>query len=102
MFGRAVAVVSTVALAFEPNILAHGALVLNNILLTALFLFTVFSLYLWTRQRSVPLLVGTGVLTGLTLLTKHSAVLLVPTLILLAAIEPWLEKSGGRKRRTGC
>ena len=93
MFGRAVAVVSTVALAFEPNILAHGALVLNNILLTALFLFTVFSLYLWTRQRSVPLLVGTGVLTGLTLLTKHSAVLLVPTLILLAAIEPWLEKS---------
>jgi hypothetical protein len=93
MFGLAEAAVSTAALAFEPNILGHGALLLNNILLTALFLFTVFGLYLWTRQRSVPLLVGTGVLTGLNLLTKHSAVLLVPTLVLLAAIEPWLEKS---------
>ena len=70
---------STVALAFEPNILGHGALLLNDILLSALFLFTVFGFYLWSRQRSVPLLVGTGVLTGLTLLTKHWGVLLDPT-----------------------
>jgi 4-amino-4-deoxy-L-arabinose transferase-like glycosyltransferase len=93
MFGLAVAVVSTAALAFEPNILGHGALLLNNILLTALFLFTVFGFYLWSRQRTVPLLLGTGLLTGLTLLTKHSAVPLVPMLILLAVIEPWVEKS---------
>ena len=39
MFGLAVAVVSTTVLAFEPNILGHGALLLNNVLLAALFLF---------------------------------------------------------------
>ena len=64
MFGLAVAVVSTTVLAFEPNILGHGALLLNNVLLAALFLFTVFSFYLWTRQRSVLLLVGTGFFAG--------------------------------------
>src|ERR1022692_1757823 len=97
MFGRAVAVVSTTALVFEPNILAHGALLLNNILLAALFLFSVFAFYLWTRQRSVPLLVGTGFLTGLALLTKHSAVLLIPVLFLLAGGEAWLEKNDKRE-----
>jgi hypothetical protein len=83
MFGRAVAVVAATILVFEPNILAHGALVLNNVLLSTLFLLTVSGFYLWTRQRSMLLLVGTGVLLGLALLTKHSAVLLIPVLILL-------------------
>jgi hypothetical protein len=92
-----VAVVSTTVLVFEPNILAHGALVLNNILLSALFLLTVFSFYLWTRQRSVPLLVDTGFLLGLALLTKYSAVLLIPVVILLAGAEAWLEKSDKRE-----
>jgi hypothetical protein len=102
MFGRAVAVVAGTILVFEPNILAHGALLLNNILLSALFLVTVFGFYLWTGQRSVPLLVGTGILLGLALLTKHSAVLLIPMLILLAVAEAWLEKneeSAGRALR---
>jgi hypothetical protein len=93
MFGLAVAVVSTAIVAFEPNILGHGALLLNNVLLSALFLFTVFAFYLWTRRRSQPLLVLTGVFTGMALLTKHSAVLLPPTLCLLAVSEAWLEKS---------
>ena len=65
---------------------------LNNVLLTALFLLTVFGFYLWTRQRSLPLLVLTGVFLGMALLTKHPAVLLVPTLCLLAVLEAWLEK----------
>jgi len=98
MFGLAVAVVSTMALVFEPNILAHGALLLNNILLSALSLLTVFGFYLWTRQRSVPLLVSTGFLMGLALLTKHSAVLLIPVLILLSAAEAWLEKKTSDRR----
>ncbi|MGB8013073.1 MAG: phospholipid carrier-dependent glycosyltransferase [Terriglobales bacterium] len=101
MFGRTVALVSSAVLAFEPNILGNGALLLNNILLSALFLQAVFCFYLWSqdqsrnrsRQRSLPLLAGTGVLTGLALLTKHSAVLLIPVLILLAVAEAWLEKS---------
>jgi 4-amino-4-deoxy-L-arabinose transferase-like glycosyltransferase len=97
MFGRTVAVVSTTAVVFEPNILAHGALLLNNVLLSALFLLTVFGFYLWTGQRSGPFAVGTGFLMGLALLTKHSAVLLIPVLILLAVAEPWLEKKSDKR-----
>ena len=103
MFGRAVALVSTALLAFEPNILGHGPLVLNNVLLAALFLLTIFCFYLWTRTRSEPmLLVATGFFFGLTLLTKYSAVMLVPLLILLAIGEAWIEKSNPaeRARRT--
>ena len=77
LFGRATAVVSSAALVFDPNILGHGALLLNDTLLAALFLLTIFSFYLWTQQRSVPALLGTGLLAGLALLTKHSAVLLI-------------------------
>ena len=93
MFGLTEAMVSTAILAFEPNILGNGGLLLNNVLLTALFLLTVFGFYLWTRQRSLPLLVLTGLFMGMALLTKHPAVLLVPTLCLLAILEAWLEKS---------
>ncbi len=93
MFGRAVAVLSTAILVFEPNILGHGALLLDNVLLSALFLFTVFSFYLWTRQRSLLLLVLSGIFTGMALLTKHSAILLIPILCLLAVVEASLEKS---------
>jgi 4-amino-4-deoxy-L-arabinose transferase-like glycosyltransferase len=91
MFGLAVALVATATLAFEPNILAHGALLLNNVLLSAFFLLTAFCFYFWTERRTVPLLLGTGLFLGLALLTKHSAALLVPVLILLATMEPWLE-----------
>ena len=93
MFGLATAVLATAFLAFEPNILAFGALVLNDVLLITLFLFTVFGFYLWTRHRSLPCLLLTGVVCGMALLTKHSAILLIPSLCLLAILEAWLEKS---------
>ena len=91
MFGLVVAAVSTAVLAFEPNILGHGALLLNNVLLAAMFLLTVFCFYRWTRERSEPLLVGTGFSLGLALLTKHSAVLLIPILLVLAVADAWME-----------
>lgn len=91
MFGLAVAVLSTAILAFEPNILGHGALLLNDVPLSALFFFTSFSFYLWIRQPSPPFLLLTGLMAGLALLTKNSAVLLIPTLFLLGAIEACLE-----------
>lgn len=92
MFGRAVAVLSTATFVFEPNILGFGALVINDVLLTALFLCTVFSFYLWTRHRWLPFLVMTGIFAGMALLTKHSAALLIPTLCFLAVLVVCMEK----------
>jgi len=98
MFGRMTAVVATTVLVFEPNVLAHGALLLNNILLAALFLLTVFCFYLWTEQRSTPLLLANGLCLGLALLTKHSAAMLVFMLIGLAVGDAWLETSNNQER----
>ncbi|MGC1646072.1 MAG: phospholipid carrier-dependent glycosyltransferase [Candidatus Sulfotelmatobacter sp.] len=97
MFGLAVALVSMVILVFEPNTLSQGALVLNNVPLAGLFFLAIFCFYVWSRRRSVPLLLTTGFLAGLALLTKHSAVLLIAVFALLAVVEPWLEKSGNRE-----
>jgi len=92
LFGRAVAVLSTAILVFEPNLLGVGALVLNDVLLTALFLFTVFSFYRWTRDRWLPFLVLTGLFAGMAALTKHSALLLIPSLCFLVVSEVCTEK----------
>lgn len=97
IFGLAVAALSTSVLVFEPNILAHGALLLNDILVSTLFLLAVFCFYLWSRQRSVPRLAATGFCLGLALLTKYSAVLLIALLILLALADAWLETNNKKE-----
>lgn len=89
MFGVAVAIIATGLLTFEPNVLAHGALITNDVALAATFLFTVFAFYLWVTRRSALYLVLTGVGIGLTLTAKISGVLVVPVLCALAVCEIW-------------
>jgi hypothetical protein len=96
MFGNMAAAVAGMIVAFEPSLLGHGALVLNDTLMAALFLLTVIGFYWWTRTRTVPALLVTGFCLGLALLTKHSGGLLVFLLVLLALAEAWLQKNTKR------
>jgi len=89
MFGVAVATIATGLLTFEPNVLAHGALITNDVALAATLLFTVFAFYLWVTRRLALYLVLTGMGIGLTLTAKISGVLVVPVLCALAAHEIW-------------
>jgi hypothetical protein len=98
MFGFATAVVATMLLVFEPNVLAYGALVMTDIPVTCMMLFAVFAFYLWVGKRTVPFLLLTALATGLALLTKHSAVLLVPMLCALAITDALLGPSEAQKR----
>ncbi len=85
MFDLATAVLATLLLIFEPNVLAFGPLVMTDVPVTCMMLFAVYALYRWADERTAPFLLLTGLATGLTLLAKHSGVLILPTLFVLAA-----------------
>jgi dolichyl-phosphate-mannose-protein mannosyltransferase len=99
MFGFGAAVVATLLVAFEPNLLAHGSLVTTDIALTAMLLFAVFGFYLWTCRRSVPLLLLAGLAAGLTLLSKNSGVVLIPMLVVLAIVDALLPRDNQQQPR---
>ncbi len=100
MFGFGAGFVALVLLVFEPNVLAHGAFVTTDVGVSCFFLASVYAFYRYCKVPSVGRLVVAGLAVGLALATKHSAVLLLPMLISLAACEVVFRFSGeGRGRR---
>lgn len=98
MFGLAAAIVASSLFIFEPNILAHGALVTTDIAASFGFLAAVVALYLYFKTRVGFYLILTGLATGIALAVKHSGVLLVPALLALAVLDPVLVPASERNR----
>ncbi len=98
MFGLATAITATILLIFEPNVLAYGALVLTDMPITFALFFAVFGFYLWVRNRTIPFFLLAGLATGLSLIAKHSGVLVVPILILLAVADAYIQPKNERPR----
>jgi hypothetical protein len=98
MFGVEAAIVASSLLVFEPNILAHGALVTTDMAAAFGFLVAVLALYLYFESRVPFYLILTGVATGIALAVKHSSVLLAPALLALAALDPLFVSSSQRNR----
>ncbi len=98
MFGLATAVVASLLLIFEPNVLAYGALVLTDVPVTCMLLFAVLGFYLWVRHRTAPFLLLTGLATGLTLLSKNSGMAVVPILGALAITDALTQPGSDRPR----
>lgn len=92
MFGFKTAVVASLLLVFEPNILAYSPLVLTDIPVTCMLLLSVLGFYLWIQHRTLPFFLLTAVGAGLTLLAKHSGIVIVPILLVMSladvAIQP--------------
>lgn len=84
MFGVGPAFLALTLLVFEPNILAHGALVTTDIGVTLGLFLGVGTFYLHLKKPSNLRLVGAGLAAGLCLGAKHSGILLLPMLVLLA------------------
>ena len=87
MFGETAGLIALLIVVFEPNALAHGALITTDAAVSAFMLWTVFAFWRFAVTRSPLWLIATGAFTGLTLASKHSGVLIVPILVALAAIE---------------
>jgi tetratricopeptide (TPR) repeat protein len=87
MFGHGAAFVALALLAFEPNLLAHGALVTTDAGISCFMFATVYAFYRYAQAPSRWRLLIVGVSAGLALAVKHSGVFVFPMLFLLAACE---------------
>jgi len=87
MFGSGTALTALALVAFEPNLLAHGPLVTNDVALACCLFAAVSLFWFFMTNPSAWRLVACGVAGGMTLAAKHSGVILFPILLVLAVLE---------------
>ena len=96
MFGNIAALIALTIFVFEPNLLAHGWEVTTDTGFSCFLLATVYAFYRYVKQPSARRLALVGGAAGLALATKHSAILVFPILLVLAAAELWLRRRPNR------
>jgi hypothetical protein len=92
-FGAAVALGAVFLCVFDPNLVAHGRYVTNDVIVT-LFTFltvTAWARYLETRRKRD--LAAAGVVLGLALVSKFSALFLAPVVVLLYLFRWWQQRA---------
>src|SRR5439155_719726 len=87
MFGTAAGLIAVSLLAFDPTLLAHGALVTTDSIQACFMFAAIYAFYRYVKAPSPGRLVITGLAVGLALASKHSAVLLLPMLLIVAAVD---------------
>lgn len=97
-FGDWAGLAALTLVAFDPNILAHSALVTTDIGVSLFFLASTWCFYRYVKQPTWTRLVVAGVVAGLLLATKHSGVLLAPMLLVLIGFEIAAAQKGSRAR----
>lgn len=88
LYGVRAGLLAATLAAFSPNLLAHGRLATTDLGLACFVLLAVHGYHRFTRKPTPGRLAAAGVLLGLALLTKFSAVLLLPLLGLWAVVLP--------------
>ena len=97
MFGTGAAFIALTLLTFDPNLLAHGALITTDVGLACFMFLSVFMFYRFVKSPSALRLIMTGVSVGLVLAVKHTGLLVLPILFLLALCEISFNRSDGEK-----
>jgi hypothetical protein len=87
MFGRGAAFIALTLLTFDPNLLAHGALVTTDVGFACFMLLSVFTFYRFVKSPTALRLLMAGASVGLALAVKHTGVLILPILFILALCE---------------
>jgi 4-amino-4-deoxy-L-arabinose transferase-like glycosyltransferase len=98
LFGDWAALVALAVAAFDPNILAHSALVTTDVGVSLFFLASTWAFYRYVLRPSWTRLLLASFVAGLLLATKHSGILFAPMMLLLIACEVIAAKSGTRLR----
>ena len=97
-FGTTAALIALTVATFDPNLLAHSALITTDIGISLFFLASIYAFYRYVKQPSLVHLLLAGVAAGLLLATKHSGILLAPILLLLIGGEIVFSPKGSRSR----
>lgn len=87
MFGFEAGIFALALFVFDPNFLAHGAMVTTDVGAACCFLASVYSFYRYCRRRSLVRLVVAGVALGLALSAKYTGIFLLPILALIVLLE---------------
>jgi 4-amino-4-deoxy-L-arabinose transferase-like glycosyltransferase len=87
MFGSGAAFIALGLIAFDPNILAHGALITTDMGLACFMFLSVYMFYRFVRSPSALRLIIAGASVGLVLAVKHTGLLILPILFLLTICE---------------
>jgi 4-amino-4-deoxy-L-arabinose transferase-like glycosyltransferase len=87
MFGTGAAFIALTLLVFDPNLLAHGALVTTDAALSCFMFASVYAFYRYVKAPSVWRLSVVGIATGFALAAKHTGLLVLPILLLLSIYE---------------
>jgi 4-amino-4-deoxy-L-arabinose transferase-like glycosyltransferase len=87
MFGTGAGFLTLLLVVFDPNFLAHGALVTTDTGAACCLLASIYAFYRYLKSPSWGRVVVLGLAAGAFFITKHSAVLLPPTLVVLAITE---------------
>lgn len=97
-FGTVAGLVALVLVTFDPNVLAHSALVTTDVGVSLFFLAAIYGFYRYVKQPTLFRLLLAGMAAGLLLATKHSGILLAPMLLLLIGWELFTAPKGARAR----
>jgi 4-amino-4-deoxy-L-arabinose transferase-like glycosyltransferase len=87
MFGTGAAFIAVTLLTFDPNLLAHGALITTDVGLACFMFLSVYLYYRFLKSPSALRLIVAGIAVGLVLAVKHTGLLVLPILFLLSFTE---------------
>jgi hypothetical protein len=87
MFGTGAGFIALGLLVFDPNLLAHGAMVGTDLGLSCFMFASIYAFYRYVKAPSAGRLIVVGIAAGLALAAKHTGILVFPMLFLLAICE---------------
>ena len=87
MFGPAAGLIAMTLFVFDPTILTNAPFVTTDSAAACLFFASVYVFYRYFKAPSWQRVLVCGLTFGLALVSKHSTILLLPILLLLAAVE---------------
>jgi hypothetical protein len=87
MFGVGAGLIALGLMAFDPTLMGHSALATLDAGNACLMFWAIYAFYRYVKSPTAWRLIATGVIVGLALAGKHSAILLFPTMGVLAIME---------------
>jgi hypothetical protein len=88
-FGEPSALLTLTLFAFDPNLIAHGRYATTDLAAAAFIFFACIAWIAFLERPRKSRLALAGLVLGLALATKHSALLLIPALLCLHGIRCW-------------
>ncbi len=90
-WGPAAGLAASALCAFDPNLIAHGRYITTDFPVTSFFFFASVLWVEYLEKAGMRRLLAAGAAIGLSLITKFSAVLLIPSLVILY-IACWIRR----------